>query len=315
MSKYLFSNFVRQDQVYPFYASYKITTKCDRRCNFCNMHLERVRNLETQEVFKVLDNIASSSIFVLSMEGGDPLLRKDIKEILKYASTKPFMLLFTTSGEQFHRIDMDEYGKYIDFLHISMDEGHGNVYLYDRVKEFVKWGPIVCAQIVVRKQDMENLETKIRKCYEAGAKAVVMPACHIPNTEDMLPKPKEFVRLVLRLKKRYPNTIIDPDSYLTNFDKPHSCNTASIIIDADGNIFYPCRTLEEKPFSLLERPLNEIVLSKEAQRHRDRMRSCDQHCHWYQYFATASFTSPTEFLGSLRPYLGNIINNGRAGAY
>jgi len=303
----MFSNMVRQEQVFPFYASYKITTHCDRRCPFCNMHLEKVRNLETDEVFRVLDNIAGSSIFLLSMEGGDPLLRKDIGEILKYASTKPFMLLFTTSGEQFHRIDMEEYRKYIDFLHISMDEGHGNVYLYDKVKEFVKWGPVVCAQIVVRSQDMGVLKTKIRKCHEAGAKAVVMPACHIPNTEDMLPDPKEFVALVMNLKKKYPNTIIDPDRYLMDFERPHTCNAASIIIDADGSVFYPCRTLEEKPFSLLETPLNEIVQSAEAQKRRKMMRRCDRHCHWYQYFATASFSSPAEFLGSIKPYITNIL--------
>jgi MoaA/NifB/PqqE/SkfB family radical SAM enzyme len=246
------------------------------------------------------------------MEGGDPLLRKDIGEILEYASTKPFMLLFTTSGEQFHRLPMDEYGKHIDFLHVSIDEGHGNVYLYDKIQDFTHWGPIVCAQIVVRNKDMDTLETKIMKCHATGAKAVVMPACHIPNTENMLPDPSEFSHLVLELKQKYPNTIINPDKYLANFDQPHSCTTASIIIDSDGGIFYPCRTLEEKPFNLLERSLDEIVLSNEAAKYRDIMKKCEQHCHWYQYFATDSFLSANEFLGAIRPYLTNLLseNNG-----
>jgi MoaA/NifB/PqqE/SkfB family radical SAM enzyme len=306
---YQFTNFIRRDFVFPFYASYKVTTKCDRRCEFCNVHLEKVRILETEEVFKVLDNIGRSSIFLLSMEGGDPLLRRDIAEILEYQSTKPFLLLFTTSGEQFHKIPMDEYGKYIDFLHISIDEGHGNVYLYDKLGDFTHWGPIVCAQIVVRNKDMGDLENKITKCHGAGAKAVVMPACHIPNTDNMLPDPDEFSSLVLKLKKKYPNTIINPDKYLTNFKKPHTCTTASIIVDSDGSIFYPCRTLEEKPFSLLEKPLDKIVLSKEAEKYRDKMKRCDQHCHWYQYFAADSFLNATEIFGALRPYFDNLFGN------
>jgi MoaA/NifB/PqqE/SkfB family radical SAM enzyme len=306
--KYIFTNMVRQDYIFPFYASYKITTKCDRKCPFCNMHLEKIKILETDEVKRVIDNIANSSIFVLSMEGGEPFLRKDIGEILKYQSTKPFMLLFTTSGEQFDRHPMEEYGKYIDFLHISIDEGHGNSYLYDKLEEFTHWGPIVCAQIVVRKDDIDQLEMKVKKCHAAGAKAVIMPACHIPGTENMLPDPDQFSRLVLNLKKKYPDTIINPDNYLVNFNKPHTCTSASVIIDSDGGVFYPCRTLEEKPFSVLDKPLDEIVQSNQAIEARHRMHTCEQHCHWYQYFATDSFLNPSEFIGSFRPYFRDLVN-------
>lgn len=304
---YQFTNFVNHEYIYPFYASYKITNKCDRRCEFCNVHIEKTPTLGTEEVFRVIDNVARSSIFLLSLEGGDPLLRKDIREILKYQADKPFFLLFTTSGEQFSKIDMEEYGRYIDFLHISIDEGHKNAYLYDELENFTHWGPIVCAQIVVRNIDMEALEGKIQRCYTAGAKAVVMPACHIPNTENMLPSPEDFTRLVLYLKKKYPNTIINPDRYLKNFNQPHSCTTASIIIDCDGHMFYPCRTREQKPFSLLERPLTEIVNSREAHSMRMDMNKCDQLCHWYQYFATDSFLSIEEFYSSIKPYIGNLV--------
>ncbi len=40
--------------------------------------MEKTSDLKTEDVFKVIDNIAKSSIVVLSLEGGDPLVRKDL---------------------------------------------------------------------------------------------------------------------------------------------------------------------------------------------------------------------------------------------
>ena len=82
---YAFSNYVSRDCIYPFYASYKVTHKCGLKCEFCNVWMEKTPDLKKEDVFKVIDNIANSSIIVLSIEGGDPLIRKDLGEILEYA--------------------------------------------------------------------------------------------------------------------------------------------------------------------------------------------------------------------------------------
>ena len=75
---YAFRNKVEGECIYPFYASYKVTHKCSLKCDFCNVWMEDTPDLETNDVFKVIDNIANSSIVVLSLEGGDPLARKDL---------------------------------------------------------------------------------------------------------------------------------------------------------------------------------------------------------------------------------------------
>src|SRR5205823_3126142 len=81
-------------------------------------------DMPTEDVKAVLDNLARSSVIVCSFEGGDPLVRDDILELLKYQYEKPWYLLFTTSERDMQeRYPMPEYGKYIDFLHISIDEG------------------------------------------------------------------------------------------------------------------------------------------------------------------------------------------------
>jgi hypothetical protein len=157
------------------------------------------------------------------------------------------------------------------------------------------------------KQFLPDLEAKIRKCHSAGAKAVVMPACHIPGTPDFLPDMIAFRNEVRRLKQKYPGTIITTDKYLQTLDAPHGCNAASIIIDADGRLYYPCRTLMEKSIDAAEEPLMSFLSSDKANECRERMRRCDVNCHWYQYCATDSFLSLRGSISALRPYLGDLI--------
>lgn len=306
-AKYALADYAAKDFRFPFYCSFKVVQRCDSRCEFCNVWMSRTPDMPTWKVFKIIDNVAASSIVLLSLEGGEPLLRSDIGEILEYVRSKPLYLLFTSSGKLFDRRPMKEYSRYIDFLHVSIDEGHKNLDLYESLSEFASWGPIVCAQIVVMKEYLADLEAKIKRCYAAGAKAVVMPACHLPGTQDFLPEIRAFRCEVQRLKLKYPRTIITTDKYLQTLEASHGCNTASVIIDADGRLYYPCRTLMEKSIDVSEEPLMSFLASEKAKECREKMRGCDINCHWYQYFATDSFLSLRGSLSAIRPYMDNLI--------
>jgi len=291
------------EAIYPFYASYKITHKCTLRCSFCNVWMEDTPDLKKEDVFKVIDNIANSSIAVLSMEGGDPLMRKDLGEILEYAYTKPFTLFFTTNGHLLDKRPMEEYGKHIDYLHISIDEGHDNLEFFERLEEFQSYGPEICIQIVVTKDTMDALEKKVKRVHEVNARTVVMPACHLDGTDDYYPDPQQFKELIIKLKKKYPYTITTPSGFLDNINKPHGCSTSSIIIDSDGGLFYPCRTVGQRLYNFTEGSFMEFLKTEKAKKAREDMKNCNRRCGWYQYFATDVFASPRTIMSSLKPYI------------
>jgi len=265
--------------------------------------MEKTPDLSKEDVFKVLDNLGDSSITVLSLEGGDPLMRKDLGEILEYAYKKPFYLFFTTNGHLLDKRPMNEYGKHIDYLHISIDEGHDNLEFFDRLEEFQSYGPEICVQIVVTKETMSALEEKVKRVYEAGARTVVMPACHLDGTDDYYPDPAKFRDEIVRLKKKYPNTITTPKGFLDNINKPHGCSTSSIIIDSDGGLFYPCRTVGQRLYNFTEGPFMDFLKTEKAKHAREDMKNCSRSCGWYQYFATDVFASPSSIVSSLSPYI------------
>ena len=301
--RYAVANYVAHECIYPFYASFKVTHICSLKCSFCNVWKEKTPDLKKEEIFKVIDNIATSSIIVLSLEGGDPLVRKDLGEILQYAHQKPFYLFFTTNGHLLDKRPMKEYGKHIDYLHISIDEGHDNLAFFDRLKEFQSYGPEICIQIVVTKGTLSTLEEKVKRVYEVNARTVVMPACHLDGTDDFYPDPKQFKAEILRLKQKYPNTITTPKGFLENINKPHGCSTSSVIIDSDGGLFYPCRTVGKHLYNFTEGSFLQFLRSPEAKQARTAMTQCKRNCGWYQYFATDVFASPRSLYSSLSPYI------------
>ena len=124
--------------VYPFYASLKVSQTCNFKCRFCEVWRNPSPGLPTEDLKTVIDNLGRSSVFLLTIEGGEPLLRPDIFEILQHIRKQDVYLLLVTS-ERGLRTDypMRTYCKYIDFLHISIDEGHGNLEMFDELEEFV----------------------------------------------------------------------------------------------------------------------------------------------------------------------------------
>ena len=300
---YAFQNYLNKDSIYPFYASFKVTHKCSLKCPFCNVWMEKTPDLEKEDVFKVLDNIGNSSIVVLSLEGGDPLVRKDLGEILAYAAKKPFYLFFTTNGHLIDNRPMKDYGKYIDYLHISIDEGHNNLEFFDRLEDWQQFGPEICVQIVVTKDTLPVLEEKVSRIYDVNARTVVMPACHLDGTDDYYPEPIIFKNELIRLKKKYKNTITTPQGFLDSITKPHGCSTSSIIIDSDGGLFYPCRTVGQQLYNFTEGSFMDFLQTNAAKKARQDMQLCSRACGWYQYFATDVFASPSTIISSLSPYL------------
>ncbi len=313
-ASYMMRNWFAREAIYPFYCSFKLTRRCNFTCSFCNCwHVKnRWVDMPTEDVKKILDNLAESSVIVCSFEGGDPLVRDDVEELLKYQYQKPWYLLFTTSERDLqHRYPMADYCKYIDFLHISIDEGHQNLDMFEELEEYTQWGSIVTVQIVVTKNDIDELEWKIKRCYDAGVKAVVMLAVHLKNTRDHVPDMVTLSGRGLALKRKYPGVIISPDGYFNRMLLDHGCDSSSIIVDADGFLYYPCRVLEEKTVNLKEASLMEYLESEDAAKRRHRMARCDIRCGWYQYFATQSFVSPSEIMSAWMPYFRDILNGGR----
>ena len=300
--KGLCRNVLAGKPVFPFYASFKLTSKCRFRCPFCNVKKDACPDLSTADVKAVLRNLSRSPVLMTSFEGGEPLLRDDIEELLAYARRCRFYLLFTTSAKNLLSYPIDRYSRYIDFLHVSIDEGHGNLELFDSLGELSKLPPGLSVQTVVTPDTINALSDKVRVCHENGANIVVIPAAKMDNAKDCFPDMGRLERAVRFLRKLYPDTIHTPAGFFDAY-RNGRCSSASVIIAPDGRLYYPCHILGQKGPDLRITDLSEWLASKEAARMRLTMRRCARNCGWYQYYAVDSYTSVSSVADALRPVL------------
>lgn len=72
---------------YPVLSELAVTYRCNLRCNFCYVGDRRYGELSTSDAKKILYKIVhEAQIPSVSFTGGEPMLRKDIGELVAYAS-------------------------------------------------------------------------------------------------------------------------------------------------------------------------------------------------------------------------------------
>jgi len=89
--------------------SWNLTKRCNLNCDHCYLDADfrgglRTDELNTEECFRVIDQIAevNPNAFLI-LTGGEPLLRPDIYQIIRYAADKKFMVVLGTNGTLINR--------------------------------------------------------------------------------------------------------------------------------------------------------------------------------------------------------------------
>jgi radical SAM protein with 4Fe4S-binding SPASM domain len=87
---------------FPLRVMFELTYGCNFRCKHCyvpaSYKKKARRELNTKEVFSILDQLKDLGCFYLGFTGGEPFLREDIFKILWYAKRKGFQLIIYTNG-------------------------------------------------------------------------------------------------------------------------------------------------------------------------------------------------------------------------
>ena len=94
---------------------YSITEECDLHCKYCFADSsKRLENeLTTDEVYRLLDNIAEAGTRSISIGGGEPTLREDLLDVVRYAARYKFMFVALNTHGQY----LDK--KYVDRLALA----------------------------------------------------------------------------------------------------------------------------------------------------------------------------------------------------
>lgn len=87
----------------PYRIMFELTYRCNFNCVHCYIPnnqkiLSKEKELNTADIFKIIDQIEKAGCFILGFTGGEIFLREDIWEILHYAKVKGFNIILLTNG-------------------------------------------------------------------------------------------------------------------------------------------------------------------------------------------------------------------------
>ncbi len=103
----------------PYHAQWMITRKCNYRCRGCNIWQEQDKEeLTTEQIKRGLDILRKLGVVEIVISGGDPLLRDDAEEIIKYTSRYFITTVYDNGSMAAKKI---EALRTVDFAAISID--------------------------------------------------------------------------------------------------------------------------------------------------------------------------------------------------
>lgn len=88
----------RRFKTRPLWVTFDVTRNCPSRCLYCTSWGENEKDLTTEQVFHIIRQLKTMGVIYLGLSGGEPLLRRDIVEIVRYAKGFDFVVGINTSG-------------------------------------------------------------------------------------------------------------------------------------------------------------------------------------------------------------------------
>ncbi len=282
----------------PLSLNLRITNRCNFNCSYCDCIKIKRQEMTTEQIKKILLDAKKQGLNKIGFTGGEPLLRKDLAELINYSKQLGLITHIVTNGSLIkNHIPMlkKSDGIFISFdgLPKYQDKNRTKSDVLANIKLALKNGIHVCALTTFTKHNiaLENIDYLLKTAKQNGFSVMFQPIIDfdiLPENIDgtIFPSKAVLVKAFKFIKKRkkqgYP--VADSYTYLNYLIKfyPYSkrgrCYAGELyaIIDCNGDL-YPCYVAIEKT-----KPVN--ILTKGFKQAFKELRSfpcngCHFNCH------------------------------------
>jgi len=298
------------------FIGWGITERCNLSCPHCYSSAKKSADdeLTTDECKAVIDTLAKVKVGTIGWTGGEPLIRKDLEELMRYAAGYGIESGITTNGIPLTRKRVESIAAVgVKTLQISLDGStpEKNRYIRAaRLKDFelviqglkysVELGLRVHLAMVISRATLDDVKDYIQMSRDLGVNSIRFCG-YVPHgfgdqdamREKMLlgDRLSELATLIDELEDvESPEFLFDPGfGPMPPSYKFHHCiaGVGTFYICADGSV-YPCTGFLDDRFkagNLRERRLEEILsdpaITEMANYDHNRIHG---HCRECQYF-------------------------------
>lgn len=232
----------------------EVTAKCNMDCSFCynqNSYSRSVEDMPTNRIFQIIDDIAESGVQRVRFSGGEPLLRNDLIDLLKYAKSRGLHVTVNTNSMMMD--DVSRFSGLVDLFMISfnsLDDFSSKKKTKQDLKDFN-----VLMNTVMTRENIRDLEKFAEAVYYMGVEWFLLRP--VPNAENKMPMSVDNVKLLieklLKLKDKYgtiavddiPFCAYDPEKVRQFSRGAQECGIYNqLVVDPTGKI-KPCYSINE----------------------------------------------------------------------
>lgn len=271
---------------------WEITNTCNYHCSYCIFSCENKKyenELTTNEVKEVIQDLKQNNFSYIKFTGGEPFVRKDMIEILKYSSELGFDMDISTNASLVTN-EIAKILKEINFpmVHVSLDGYDKESHEYVRgkntfeptlrgIKNLTENNIYTRIGTVIYKENENNLEDIIKLAIKLSVNEIIfsfMEADGRLNGDDNIISKREIKDVkneIEILSKKYENKINVKYSFSENNTSQSEgiCPAVNkfIYINNLGEIS-PCTWVSSKyksELTLKNSKFNEIINSKQIQ--------------------------------------------------
>ena len=235
----------------PLFCGHKLTYNCNLRCKMCPFWKRSGKDSSIEREKAILRRIFDSGACGIAFEGGEPLLRNDLAEILAYSRSLPLHTSLITNGTLLES-KIDEIAPYINgVVYVSLDgleKTHDAIrgvigcfrkavrgIMASREKSSVTINTTMMAENIYEIEDLVNLAKELDVRISI---AVAHEYCNAKASAPASNEIREIAEKLVELKKKgYP--LVNSISYFKVIakEKNWTCKPWSLVnVGPDGNL-------------------------------------------------------------------------------
>jgi radical SAM family uncharacterized protein len=244
----------------PLFCGHKLTYNCNLRCKMCPFWKRSSKDLSTEREKAILERIYDSGACGIAFEGGEPLLRADLAEILAFSRSLPLHTSLVTNGTLLES-RIEEIAPFIDgVVYVSLD---GLEKTHDTIR-----GVSGCFRRAIRgitasrekvpvtinttimAENLHEIEDVVKLAKELGARISVAVSHEYCNAKASTPTTVEIAKIAKKLiemkKNGYP--LVHSTGYLRVLSKEKNwkCKPWALInVSPEGKLVLPCYVRNE----------------------------------------------------------------------
>ncbi len=252
----------------PLMALWNVTFRCNLRCLYCDARTVSAAELSTEEVKSGLDTLWKAGVRWITFGGGEPLIRDDIVELLRYARCKGMSVYLSTNGLLLN--EKADALSYLDFVNVSLDGGQdvhegirgGNSFepALQAARVCREHGVPVSFLCVLSSRNVERFDESLAIAEAEGVPIGYQPATLFLNSSTkpnpLAPPPEAYRNAIDALIQRKRAGAPIRNSFqglrhLARWPNPTpiwcSAGVVSLVIEADGEVV-PCHHYNIREF-------------------------------------------------------------------